>query len=217
MTYEGPGQPTVRREQNLGFIADWEIVVIPVVSYLATNRSSNVDMSKLSLMGVSMGGYLAAHAAAFEPRIGALILDDGVYDVYASYAANFPPSLLKLFAAGAQREFDGYPEQAVLFNNSAPTSARWGIAQGLWSFHTHSPYDWLRQTKLYTLARDDVPHTGRPASVGWQPRRGLDFPGSGICRCEGDRGRVGHAAQFHGRRVVALLGRRVRGGECGHL
>jgi dipeptidyl aminopeptidase/acylaminoacyl peptidase len=36
-------------------------------------------------MGISMGGYLAARAAAFEHRIAACILDDGVYDTYENY------------------------------------------------------------------------------------------------------------------------------------
>jgi dipeptidyl aminopeptidase/acylaminoacyl peptidase len=33
-------------------------------------------------MGISLGGYLAARAAAFEKRIAACILNDGVFDVY---------------------------------------------------------------------------------------------------------------------------------------
>ena len=44
VTYEGPGQPTVRREQNIGFIPDWWNVVTPVVDYLAERE--DVDMSE---------------------------------------------------------------------------------------------------------------------------------------------------------------------------
>jgi hypothetical protein len=36
INYEGPGQPTPRREQNLGFIVEWEKVVTPIVDYLIT-------------------------------------------------------------------------------------------------------------------------------------------------------------------------------------
>ena len=36
IVYEVPGQPTPRREQNLGLIPDWDKVVTPVVDYLVT-------------------------------------------------------------------------------------------------------------------------------------------------------------------------------------
>ncbi|CAG9985112.1 unnamed protein product [Clonostachys byssicola] len=39
LTYEGPGQPTVRRSQDLGFIPDWERVVTPAVDYVLNEKS----------------------------------------------------------------------------------------------------------------------------------------------------------------------------------
>jgi pimeloyl-ACP methyl ester carboxylesterase len=150
LTYEGPGQPTVRRQQNLGFIYDWEKVVTPTVDYLA-NRS-DVDMSQLVLQGNSMGGYLAARAAAFEPRVKALILNEGVYSVYEGFTHGFPSSLLELLAAGNTTAFDKALEEGVLFNDSASTTNRWAITQGLWSFNTHSPSEWIEKSKNMTLA-----------------------------------------------------------------
>ena len=37
------------------------------------------------LFGWSMGGYLAACAAAFEHRLAELVLDDGVYDFGSAF------------------------------------------------------------------------------------------------------------------------------------
>lgn len=54
IVYEGPGQPTPRREQNLGFIPDWEQVVTPVVDYLIT--LPGVDPDAIALVGFSFGG-----------------------------------------------------------------------------------------------------------------------------------------------------------------
>jgi hypothetical protein len=34
ITYEGPGQPTVRRSQNLAFMPEWDKVITLVVDYL---------------------------------------------------------------------------------------------------------------------------------------------------------------------------------------
>ena len=176
MTYEGPGQPTVRRDQGLGFIPDWERVVTPAVDYLA-NRS-DVDMSRLALAGISMGGYLAARAAAFEPRIKALILDDGVFDVQASFTISFPPQLLALYNSGNQSAFDAIVDAAVINNKSAPSTDRWIFDQGLWSFKTHSPYDLLQLTKPYTLINiTDLIHI--PVWVG-NAADDTEFPGQAV-------------------------------------
>lgn len=77
INYEGPGQPTVRRDQDLGFIVEWEKVVTPVVDHLST--LPEVDMSRLAFYGYSFGGWLATRAAAFEHRIQAVVAIDGVY------------------------------------------------------------------------------------------------------------------------------------------
>lgn len=73
LTFEGPGQGQVLRKQGLHFRPDWEKVVTPVVDYAVSRK--DVDAGKITLWGVSMGGYLAARAAAYEHRLKALILD----------------------------------------------------------------------------------------------------------------------------------------------
>ncbi|EFX05053.1 dipeptidyl aminopeptidase [Grosmannia clavigera kw1407] len=77
-TFEGPGQGSVRRDQNIGFIPDWERAVSPVVDYLLVEKAALVDPKRLVLLGNSMGGYLAARAAAFEHRFAAIVLDGGI-------------------------------------------------------------------------------------------------------------------------------------------
>jgi len=59
------------REQKLPFRYDWEAVVTPAVDYVLTRP--DVDRDNLALMGMSMGGYLAARAAAFEHRFRAAV------------------------------------------------------------------------------------------------------------------------------------------------
>ena len=179
LTYEGPGHPSVRRYQNLGFIPEWERVVTPIVDYLLANHADNVDEQRLVLFGFSFGGYLAARAAAFEPRLAAVLLDGGIYDTHAAFSASLTPELQELFDSGNKTGFDQAGVE-LLTNPDAPTTVKWGLAQGLWSFNTESAYDWFQETKKYNIrdiadkiklpvwianSEDDTLFPGQPAQV----------------------------------------------------
>ena len=91
VTYEGPGQPTVRREQKLGFIGAWERIVTPFVDYCEI--VPEIDHRKLVLFGNSFGGFLVPRAAAFEPRIVAFVCVDGIHDVYQGFSQGLPTDI----------------------------------------------------------------------------------------------------------------------------
>jgi hypothetical protein len=56
--------------QKIPFRFDWEKAVTPVIDFLMNNKEKyDVDTERMALMGISMGGYLAARAAAFEHRL----------------------------------------------------------------------------------------------------------------------------------------------------
>ena len=91
--YEGPGHRTLIETQGKGFIAEWEQAVTPVMDYILANKDSElafVDTDKIALVGMSMGGYLAARAAAFETRLAAVICIDGVYSMMETCLGIFP-------------------------------------------------------------------------------------------------------------------------------
>lgn len=149
-SFEGPGQPTPRREQGLGFIPDWERTVTPVVDYLLTKKAPFVDTEKLILYGHSFGGYLAARAAAFEPRLKALMLNGGVLDGYDAYTPFLPPKLLSLLKSGEKEAFDKAMDD-VLADPESSTDLKWGMLQAKWAFKTTSIYEFFQLTKEYTL------------------------------------------------------------------
>ncbi|MFI1915342.1 dipeptidyl aminopeptidase [Nocardia sp. NPDC020380] len=78
LTFDGPGQPGAIHRDGLVFRPDWEQVVGPVLDFLLTDPG--VDPARIGLLGVSLGGVLAPRAAAFEPRLAAVVAVDGVYD-----------------------------------------------------------------------------------------------------------------------------------------
>jgi pimeloyl-ACP methyl ester carboxylesterase len=75
LVYDGPGQGYALRLNNLTFRHDWENVVTPVIDFALT--LDGIDPSRIGLMGLSFGGFLAPRAAAFEKRIKVLIADPG--------------------------------------------------------------------------------------------------------------------------------------------
>lgn len=147
LTYEGPGQPTVRREQKIGFIYDWESALSPVVDYALTRPE--IDGKKLASVGISMGGYLAARAAAFEDRLAATVLIDGVAEMFSTFGSGLPPEALRLLDDENSRErFD-----AFVAKRPAPTDMklRWSMDQASWSFNTKSPWQLLNIARKMTM------------------------------------------------------------------
>ncbi|KAF4460672.1 hypothetical protein FALBO_12539 [Fusarium albosuccineum] len=164
ITYEGPGQNTVRRTQDIGFIPEWEHVATPVVDYVLSEKKQVVDKDRLVLVGNSFGGYLAARAAAFEPRLSATILVGGIWDSYAGYSKQLPEELMSIYEAGNYTQFD---DEVLSLRDAGklPTEATWGLDYGLWAFKTHSPSKFFDLTKQYRI--EDVVHQiDMPVFVG---------------------------------------------------
>jgi dienelactone hydrolase len=77
LTYEGPGQGAALREHGLFFTPEWEKPNAVVFdAYLGTHAKP----PSIVLIGMSMGGYFAPRAAAFEPRIHGVVSFDVCYD-----------------------------------------------------------------------------------------------------------------------------------------
>lgn len=149
LTFDGPGQPAARHRDGLVFRPDWEHVVTPVMDWL--HRRSEVDEFRIAILGASMGGYLAARAAAFEPRIAALMAVDGVYDLGEISIGNLP-----MPRAEAERRLraDSAPEidaaiDAMMASNA---TVRWGVNQGMFAMGVDTPRAFLASYLDYTLA-----------------------------------------------------------------
>jgi pimeloyl-ACP methyl ester carboxylesterase len=146
LAFDGPGQGAALREQGLVFRPDWEAVMSPVIDH-ALSRPEIAD-HQLALFGYSMGGYLVARAAAFDSRIAALILDDGIYDFHSAMVTAIPPFLNEWVEQG--RDDVAMPVIQLLMAIS--THARWALRNGKWTMGLDSLVDVPRAFKQYTLA-----------------------------------------------------------------
>ncbi|XEV01647.1 hypothetical protein FSHL1_006934 [Fusarium sambucinum] len=162
ITYEGPGQSTVRRQQNLGFKPEWWEAVTPVVDY-ARSRG-DVDPERVALIGVSFGGLLAPLAATREHRLAAVLAIDGMLSLQRAILEQFPAALSKLFLSGNGAAFD---EEilGLLKNPKIPTALSWGVNQGMWSWNTKSPFTWLTNVGDFHLDERDLAKITCPVFV----------------------------------------------------
>ena len=76
LAFDGPGQGEA--EYELPIRGDYEVAVKSVIDWVHTR--SDLDASRVGLWGVSLGGYYAPRASAFEKRVRACIALSGPYD-----------------------------------------------------------------------------------------------------------------------------------------
>ncbi|MBO0657342.1 alpha/beta hydrolase [Streptomyces triculaminicus] len=93
LVYDGPGQGQLLFVDQLTFTPRWERVVTPLVDWLVRRR--DVDARRIALTGLSMAGDLAPRAAAFEPRISALVAMPGTLSPWLA----FPPEIREIVTA----------------------------------------------------------------------------------------------------------------------
>jgi hypothetical protein len=133
LAVHGPGQGLAIRLNDLHFRPDWEKVITPVVDFAL--EIPGVDPSRVAIMGLSFGGYLAPRAAAFEHRIKICIADPGVLSWGGSIMAQFPPELRQALDAGPD-VFNGAVGQAT----SADERSSWFLRDSMWKHGVATPY-----------------------------------------------------------------------------
>jgi pimeloyl-ACP methyl ester carboxylesterase len=167
LIYDGPGQPSFLRDQHIGFIHDWEKVVTPIIDYVFDHNKdelSYIDTSKIALLGESFGGYFAARAAAFEPRLAAVICIDGVWSMFDCCYNAMPADLHNAWQEGDATRFDEIFHQ--IGQPTSTTNRRWFHDQGLLSFQEKSGFSWFKRLEKFALDEDVVAKITMPAFIG---------------------------------------------------
>ena len=88
VAFEGPGQGAARKKYGLAFDYEWEKPAKAMLDYF--------KLEDVTLLGISMGGWLCLRAAAFEPRIKRVIAHSVSFDVI-QYTNIVGQLLAKLF------------------------------------------------------------------------------------------------------------------------
>ncbi|GAA1864831.1 alpha/beta hydrolase family protein [Asanoa iriomotensis] len=126
LAFDGPGQGSALLQRGLVMRPDWENVLTPVVDWVLDQ--SGVDINRIALIGLSLGGYLAPRAASGEHRLAACIVDGGEYDLFDTALQRMPGPVARGFAEGRPSS-TAFLRRALRGLERRPT-AGWSLRRG---------------------------------------------------------------------------------------
>ncbi|KAI0202908.1 alpha/beta hydrolase [Astrocystis sublimbata] len=155
LTFDAPGQGIVARrpKHRLFLQSDFETVTKAVLDALWKHTASspscrNLDLSRVALLGNSMGAYFALRGAAHDERIRACIASDGFYDLGAA-ARERIPGWFKYLSRGIVDNIMGLAMRLSNFQT------RWELSHGIFAFGALSVSGVLERSQTFTLDKPD--------------------------------------------------------------
>ncbi|GLU45196.1 S9 family peptidase [Allomuricauda sp. NBRC 101325] len=109
LAVDGPGQGAALRLNHIHSRHDFNVAGTAVLDYIIENLSDEVDVDRVGVGAVSMGGYMAARCAAFEPRFKVCMVYGAVwsyYDVWAGRPDTHPLAEIVMHIMGEDNMAD---------------------------------------------------------------------------------------------------------------
>jgi pimeloyl-ACP methyl ester carboxylesterase len=145
--FEGPGQGRLLRD-GLKMTPEWEKPVKAVLDYF--------HLEDVILLGVSLGGYLATRAAAFEPRISKLICYDVCYNFFDGITRWMPSPILGLFKLlfGLRIRWGVNALISQLMRRNL--GIQWLVSHGMYILGVATPFEYYQKIARFTV--QDIGH-----------------------------------------------------------
>jgi pimeloyl-ACP methyl ester carboxylesterase len=106
---DGPGQGASLRLNHIHTRFDFNVAGTAVLDWSIANLKEHVDVQNIGIMAVSMGGYMAARCAAFEPRFKICAVWGAVwsyYEIWKNRPDNHPLAEIVMHIVGASNMED---------------------------------------------------------------------------------------------------------------
>ena len=144
LAFHGPGQGAALRLHGLPFLAQWEKPVGAVLDF--AEKEPRFEMDRVALIGISFGGALASRAAAYDPRICALIVDPGTLSWEESLMGHFEniPGLMNKH----RKNSAGFDRTIRAIAKIRPDAA-WYFADSTWKHGVHTPHELIDELRKY--------------------------------------------------------------------
>ena len=144
LVFDGPGQTgAMRDDPTLCFRPDYEVPVGAVLDFVESRSDTRPE--HLALAGLSLGGYLAARAAACDRRVKALVADSPIVDLYRYMEALIGPEVFRMRSDVRPEDVVGIPEDLL------PAQMMWGMAAVCRRFGVRSLHEWLGRLDRFRL------------------------------------------------------------------
>ena len=141
--FEGPGQGSALRLYGLKMTPWWEKPVETVLNYLG--------LDEVTLVGISLGGYLAPRAAAFDRRVKRVVAWDVMYDAFDVMAQTNGKATEAGLKALMALKAAPLVNLAVRLKMRKNNFMQWVIRHGMFVIGGETPYEYFRCAKLYTM------------------------------------------------------------------
>jgi len=152
LTFEGPGQGITLRRNDIKMRPDWEVVASALIDYIEEFAESRPDLeldtSRITYAGASLGGYFALRAAA-DPRIKVCVALDPLYSFWDFATTHVSPTFIKAWDAGWLT--DGFVDACINIMLAMSFQMRWELNVAGTFFGETSPARIMKEMKRYTL------------------------------------------------------------------
>ncbi len=139
--FEGPGQGEVLMRCHIRMTPEWERCTAAILNHFA--------LDDVTLIGISLGGYLAPRAAAYDRRIQRVVMFDLIYDFYGAITRKMGKAKAKLF------DYMTAHPRSLLWkwlekNLEENYFTRWLLGQGYAIYeNVHTPCEYFNCIKQY--------------------------------------------------------------------
>jgi pimeloyl-ACP methyl ester carboxylesterase len=134
--FEGHGQGGALEDHGLRMDERWDECTAAVLDHYG--------LGEVALLGISLGGGLAIHAAAREQRITRVICDDICADFQDVLLRLLPPDLTPALREQLRAGEDAAIDELIAARMPADPQLAWALARGCHVFGVESPSAFLR-------------------------------------------------------------------------
>lgn len=143
VAFEGPGQGAALRISGLYMPYDWEKPVSAILDHF--------DIASCTLVGMSLGGYLAPRAAAFEKRIKRVVSWGAMFDFFEVYRRRLGTPKFKLLRFLLDQKLSGIVNAVITKASEKEDILKWAVTHGMHVSGTTTPYEFLQWVRTLNL------------------------------------------------------------------
>lgn len=140
--FEGPGQGASLHRYDIKMTHEWEKPVKAVLDYFG--------LTDVTLIGISLGGYFAIRAAAFEERVKRVVAWDVVYDFFECVMGRKGMLRYHLINALVTMNAKGLIDGIARRQMQRSEMEKWIYDQMMYVYGAETPFEYLKILKKYS-------------------------------------------------------------------